>query len=186
MSVYCTISYHHIIIVRVLHMRVYVQPNSFSFSFLGKPRRHLPPVFSLGKRSQPRPGKIPGNHLSLPPIPSPTPLSPGHTESATPPQATMTISIPPSLRTALRAFKPYPARLTPTFRARRAFASAPGSGSGEMEVGELEGGSFRIEPLRREGEDAGTMRARLLCGFALPWWRWRWRGGRWGGERRLT
>jgi succinate dehydrogenase flavin-adding protein (antitoxin of CptAB toxin-antitoxin module) len=34
--------------------------------------------------------------------------------------------------------------------------------AGEMAVGELEGGKFRIEPLRREGEDLGTMRARLL------------------------
>lgn len=52
---------------------------------------------------------------------------------------------------------------------RRMFASAgsgSGSGSGaEMQVGELEGGSFRIEPLRRRGEDVGTMRARLLCMF---------------------
>jgi len=43
----------------------------------------------------------------------------------------------------------------------------PGSGSGgekkaEMGVGELEGGKFKIEPLRRTGEDANTMRARLL------------------------
>ncbi|KAK3686394.1 Succinate dehydrogenase assembly factor 2 mitochondrial [Vermiconidia calcicola] len=33
---------------------------------------------------------------------------------------------------------------------------------GEMKVGEIEGGSFRVEPLRRTGEDANTMRARLL------------------------
>ncbi len=33
----------------------------------------------------------------------------------------------------------------------------------ELQVGELEGGSFKIEPLVREGEDAATMRARLLC-----------------------
>jgi hypothetical protein len=37
----------------------------------------------------------------------------------------------------------------------------------DLEVGELEGGSFRIEPLRREGEDANTMRARLLCMFLI-------------------
>ena len=37
----------------------------------------------------------------------------------------------------------------------------------ELQVGELEGGSFKIEPLLRTGEDAATMRARLLCKF-LP------------------
>lgn len=34
---------------------------------------------------------------------------------------------------------------------------------GEMGVGEMEGGKFKIEPLRRTGEDANTTRARLLC-----------------------
>ncbi|KAI8625749.1 Flavinator of succinate dehydrogenase-domain-containing protein [Xylariaceae sp. FL1651] len=34
--------------------------------------------------------------------------------------------------------------------------------SGEMAVGELEGASFKIEPLRRVGEDEKTMRARLV------------------------
>ena len=33
----------------------------------------------------------------------------------------------------------------------------------ELEVGEIEGGQFRVEPLRRTGEDSNTMRARLLC-----------------------
>lgn len=33
----------------------------------------------------------------------------------------------------------------------------------DLGVGEMEGASFRIEPLRRTGEDAITMRARLLC-----------------------
>ena len=33
----------------------------------------------------------------------------------------------------------------------------------ELKVGEIEGGSFRVEPLRRTGEDANTIRARLLC-----------------------
>ncbi|KIV99546.1 uncharacterized protein PV09_08846 [Verruconis gallopava] len=32
----------------------------------------------------------------------------------------------------------------------------------ELEVGEIEGGKFKIEPLRRTGEDMNTMRARLL------------------------
>lgn len=38
---------------------------------------------------------------------------------------------------------------------------------GELKVGEMEGGSFRIEPLRRTGEDANTMRARLVCRLFL-------------------
>ena len=39
---------------------------------------------------------------------------------------------------------------------------------GEMAVGELEGAKFKIEPLRRTGEDAQTMRARLTCTLLLP------------------
>lgn len=35
--------------------------------------------------------------------------------------------------------------------------------SSDLNVGEMEGASFRIEPIRRTGEDATTMRARLLC-----------------------
>jgi len=41
---------------------------------------------------------------------------------------------------------------------------APESGpNADLHVGEIEGGTFRVEPLRRTGEDANTMRARLLC-----------------------
>lgn len=35
----------------------------------------------------------------------------------------------------------------------------------ELDVGEIEGGKFKVEPLRREGEKKDTMRARLLCPF---------------------
>ena len=35
----------------------------------------------------------------------------------------------------------------------------------DLEVGELQGAKFKIEPLRRVGEDDGTKRARLLCTF---------------------
>lgn len=35
----------------------------------------------------------------------------------------------------------------------------------ELGVGEMEGASFKVEPLRRTGEDANTMRARLLCTY---------------------
>lgn len=40
--------------------------------------------------------------------------------------------------------------------------------TGEMGVGELEGAQFKIEPLRRTGEDPETMRARLTCMFSPP------------------
>jgi hypothetical protein len=41
---------------------------------------------------------------------------------------------------------------------------APGSGpQSELGVGEMEGAKFKIEPLRRTGEDPNTTRARLLC-----------------------
>jgi len=36
---------------------------------------------------------------------------------------------------------------------------------GELGVGEIDGGQFKVEPLKRTGEDANTMRARLLCPF---------------------
>lgn len=38
---------------------------------------------------------------------------------------------------------------------------------GEFAVGEMEGAEFKIEPLRRIGEDKATMRARLLCPYTL-------------------
>ncbi|TKA83959.1 hypothetical protein B0A55_00230 [Friedmanniomyces simplex] len=42
-------------------------------------------------------------------------------------------------------------------------APAPdGGANAELNVGEIEGGTFRVEPLRRTGEDVNTMRARLL------------------------
>jgi len=40
-------------------------------------------------------------------------------------------------------------------------------GTKELGVGELEGATFKVEPLRRTGEDANTMRARLLCPFPI-------------------
>ena len=42
--------------------------------------------------------------------------------------------------------------------------AAPDSGiNKELDVGEMEGASFKVEPQRRTGEDPNTMRARLLC-----------------------
>lgn len=41
---------------------------------------------------------------------------------------------------------------------------APEDGpNSDLGVGEMEGAQFKVEPLRREGEDHATMRARLLC-----------------------
>lgn len=46
---------------------------------------------------------------------------------------------------------------------------APEEGpNAELGVGEMEGAQFKVEPLRREGEDPATMRARLLCPFRFP------------------
>jgi len=43
---------------------------------------------------------------------------------------------------------------------------APQEGvNAELDVGEMEGAKFKVEPLRRTGEDGNTMRARLLCLF---------------------
>jgi hypothetical protein len=39
------------------------------------------------------------------------------------------------------------------------------SSDSDLGVGEMEGAAFKVEPLRRTGEDAITMRARLLCPF---------------------
>jgi hypothetical protein len=43
----------------------------------------------------------------------------------------------------------------------------PGGQKPELGVGEMEGITFRVEPLRRVGEDPSTMRARLLCKLTL-------------------
>jgi hypothetical protein len=46
--------------------------------------------------------------------------------------------------------------------------TVPESGSNsELGVGEMEGAKFKVEPLRRTGEDGNTMRARLLCPLYL-------------------
>lgn len=42
-----------------------------------------------------------------------------------------------------------------------------GPAQGELGVGELQGAKFKIEPLRRVGEDSNTKRARLLCTYLL-------------------
>jgi hypothetical protein len=45
---------------------------------------------------------------------------------------------------------------------------SPDSGvNSDLNVGEMEGAEFKIEPLKRTGEDLNTMRARLLCPLYL-------------------
>ena len=44
---------------------------------------------------------------------------------------------------------------------------AAGAAKPDLEVGELEDVTFRVEPLKREGEDMNTLKARLLCPYAL-------------------
>ena len=72
-----------------------------------------------------------------------------------------------ALRPVTRALPRAPTAL---FRALRAppkrfesSSSASDKPQHELGVGELAGAKFRIEPLRRTGEDLQTMRARLLC-----------------------
>lgn len=81
------------------------------------------------------------------------------------PHPTM-MSIPRALRPASRRMlsaRPVVATAVPArwqHKNSGPFDPVPGH---EMGVGELEGAKFRIEPLRRTGEDAETMRARLTC-----------------------
>ncbi|KAK4121019.1 DUF339-domain-containing protein [Parathielavia appendiculata] len=70
----------------------------------------------------------------------------------------MASSLRPVTRAVSRARPPIQAvlRLAP-----KRFASSQQSPR-DLDVGELQGASFKIEPLRRVGEDPATMRARLL------------------------
>lgn len=43
--------------------------------------------------------------------------------------------------------------------------SSSGAAKPELEVGELEDVTFKVEPLKREGEDMSTLKARLLCSY---------------------
>lgn len=46
-------------------------------------------------------------------------------------------------------------------------ASNDAAADEDLGVGEMEGAEFKIEPLRRTGEDGNTLRARLLCASLL-------------------
>ncbi|ETS74881.1 hypothetical protein PFICI_13365 [Pestalotiopsis fici W106-1] len=69
-----------------------------------------------------------------------------------------TVAAPRALAATSR---PFSVRTSLAARVSNAPPIDPPSG-GEMSVGELEGAEFKIEPLRRVGEDERTMRARLV------------------------
>ncbi|CAG8979345.1 hypothetical protein HYALB_00002471 [Hymenoscyphus albidus] len=77
-----------------------------------------------------------------------------------------THNIPPELISSIDP-KFAPKDSSPENTDRMTGGTQKGEGNGgtttaEMSVGEMEGASFKVEPLRRTGEDANTMRARLL------------------------
>lgn len=57
---------------------------------------------------------------------------------------------------------PYPGKIEHLTGGRE----STGARKPELEVGEMEGITFKVEPLKREGEDTSTKRARLLCMLA--------------------
>lgn len=76
-------------------------------------------------------------------------------------------SVPPELLTSLGGFVPKDSVPENTERMTGGTqALSPESGANkELDVGEIEGSQFKTEPYKREGEDSGTIRARLLCPF---------------------
>ena len=74
-------------------------------------------------------------------------------------------SAPPELITSVDpGFTPKDSKPENTERMTGGTQKAPESGANaDLKVGEIEGGTFRVEPLRRTGEDINTMRARLIC-----------------------
>lgn len=73
-----------------------------------------------------------------------------------------------SLRPAARRIALASARLGRSPRCCLYSTSSSSPAGGELGVGELQGAKFRIEPLRRTGEDDNTKRARLLCALCSP------------------
>ncbi len=79
-------------------------------------------------------------------------------------------SLRPAVRAVVRARQSlaFALRVTPK---RFESSSAQSQPPADLQVGELQGASFKIEPLRRTGESPDTMRARMLCTpapFPLP------------------
>lgn len=63
-----------------------------------------------------------------------------------------------------RPSDPYPGRIEHFTGGRQ----PDGAQKPELGVGEMEGITFKVEPLQRVGEEVATKRARLLCSFPLP------------------
>lgn len=76
-------------------------------------------------------------------------------EKSAPPE--MLSSVDPDYRPA----DPYPGKVEHFTGGRQ----ETGAQKPELGVGEMEGITFKVEPLKRTGEDMATMRARLLCWF---------------------
>lgn len=74
-------------------------------------------------------------------------------EKAAPPE--MLNSVDPNYRPA----DPYPGKIEHLTGGRQ----QDGAQKPELGVGEMEGITFKVEPLKRVGEDIATKRARLLC-----------------------
>ena len=68
-----------------------------------------------------------------------------------------------SVNPEYRPADPYPGRVEHFTGGRQ----ETGAQKPELGVGEMEGIKFRVEPLKRKGEDTATMRARLLCTFPI-------------------
>ncbi|KAL3461004.1 WD40-repeat-containing domain protein [Aspergillus heterothallicus] len=93
----------------------------------------------------------------------PNPAVPNTTSTMTKDFPNVGKKIPPPemLNSVDPSFKPvdtYPGKVEHFTGGRQ----QPGAQKPELEVGEMEGITFKVEPLRRTGEDASTMRARLL------------------------
>ena len=118
----------------------------------------LGPETSLRQRPNKKPTSIPSN-LHVPNLSQ-------HLSTAVrsqPIRKTASVELHPKMASLVRTIRPAARRtlLTRTFATttcRR--QDVPQS---ELGVGELQGAKFKIEPLRRTGEDGNTKRARLLC-----------------------
>lgn len=79
-------------------------------------------------------------------------------EKPAPPE--MLNSVDPDYRPA----DPYPGKVEHFTGGRQ----QRGAQKPELGLGEMEGITFKVEPLKRTGEDVATTRARLLCSFSVP------------------
>lgn len=77
-----------------------------------------------------------------------------------PPPPEMLNSVDPNYRPS----DPYPGRIEHFTGGRQ----DNGAQKPELGVGEMEGITFKVEPLKRVGEELATKRARLLCSYPFP------------------